>query len=143
MPSERDDPTAIRAIVVTAEDVVAALEARRRTGRRAVLRVTPPFAARMRARLHVAGRGSDDGDSRPVNLHPERLVERVPQYPEPGATGEPPSDPADDRERAASVATWRTAVGERIVDEVRLPGTDNRVTVTALGADGGPERPAG
>lgn len=129
------DPTVVRSIAVTATDVVAALEARRRTGRRAVLRVTPPFSARMRARLHVEGREGDYGvGPTPVHIHPARLVSGVPRYPEPGETAEPPgATAADDGERAPTVEAWRTAVRAGIVEEVTLPGTDHRVTVKVLG----------
>ncbi|UPV74760.1 hypothetical protein M0R89_01495 [Halorussus limi] len=50
-----EDPRAIRSVAVTADDAVAAYEARQRSPRRPVLRVTPPFSGRMRARLHDAG----------------------------------------------------------------------------------------
>ncbi|GAA0258711.1 hypothetical protein [Halobaculum roseum] len=56
MPQSDDsDPAVIRQLAVTADDVLAALEARDRGRREAVLRITPPFSGRMRARLHVAG----------------------------------------------------------------------------------------
>lgn len=128
------DPTVVRSIAVTASDVVSALEARRRTGRRAVLRVTPPFSARMRARLHVEGREGDYGDGlTPIHLHPTRLVGDVPRYPAPDGTAEPPGPGADDRERADSVEAWRAAVRGSLVDAVMLPGTDHRVAVKPLG----------
>lgn len=135
MSAERDDRTAIGSIAVTAGDVVAALEARRRTGRRAVLRVTPPFSARMRARLHVAGREAEYGDPRPVHLHPDLLVGDVPGYPAPTETAEPSTTVTRDPDPAASVDAWRTAVRGRIVDAVTLPGTDHRVRVVTLGTD--------
>ncbi|WP_311173190.1 hypothetical protein [Halobellus ordinarius] len=47
------DPRRIRALAVTTEDVVDAFEASVRGGRELVLRVTPPFSGRMRARLHA------------------------------------------------------------------------------------------
>ncbi|UPW00779.1 hypothetical protein M0R88_01430 [Halorussus gelatinilyticus] len=50
-----EDPRAIRSVAVTTDDVVAAHEARQRSPRRPVLRVTPPFTGRMRARLHDPG----------------------------------------------------------------------------------------
>ncbi|MFB6305357.1 MAG: hypothetical protein ABEH47_09330 [Haloferacaceae archaeon] len=135
MPDGSDDPAVLRSIAVTTGDVVAALEARRRTGRRAVLRVTPPFSARMRARLHVEGREGEYGASpAPIHLHPERLVGDVPRYPEPSGTGEPPRPGATDGgERAESVEAWRAAVRESVVEAVTLPGTDHRVEVKALG----------
>lgn len=129
------DPTVLRSIAVTTADVVAALEARRRTGRRAVLRVTPPFSARMRARLHVEGREGDYGDGpAPIHLHPARLVGEVPPHPDPGETAEPPGPgAAGDRGRAESVEAWRGAVRDAVVDAVTLPGTDHRVRVKPLG----------
>lgn len=53
MPSEPSDPTVVRSLAVTTGDVVAALEVNRTSDDHATLRVTPPFSARMRARLHV------------------------------------------------------------------------------------------
>jgi len=134
-PIDNANPTTIRSVAISVPDVVAALEARRRTGRRAVLRVTPPFSGRMRARLHVARGGADDDAS--LHIHPGRLVTGVSRYPEPAGTGEPPPDAGTDgRDRAPSVVAWRDAVRDGIVDEVRLPGTDHRVAVTALGGEG-------
>lgn len=133
MSEGHPDPTVVRSVAVTASDVVAALEARRRTGRRAVLRVTPPFSGRMRARLHVEGREGDYGEPpAPIHVHPARLVAGVSRYPDPSGTAEPPG-PTDDRDPAASVEDWRAAVRDAIVDEVTLPGTDHRVAVKVLG----------
>jgi len=53
VPSESSDPTLVRSIAVTSGDVVAALELNRTSDDEATLRITPPFSARMRARLHV------------------------------------------------------------------------------------------
>ncbi|MFC6874448.1 hypothetical protein [Halobellus marinus] len=47
------DPRRIRSLAVTTADVVDAFEASVRGGRELVLRVTPPFSGRMRARLHA------------------------------------------------------------------------------------------
>jgi hypothetical protein len=60
-----DDPATIRSVAVTVDDVLTALEARQRTDTRAVLRVTPPFAGRMRARLHVVGDQEPDAGHGP------------------------------------------------------------------------------
>lgn len=123
-----DDPTVVRSVAVTVEDVALALAARRRSGRRAVLRVTPPFSARMRARLHVAGRGGDEGaNPRPIHLPPDRLVDDVP--PTPDGTADP-----SDADRDSTAAAWRAAVRDAVVDEVVLPGIDHRVEVIALGS---------
>jgi hypothetical protein len=63
-----DDPTTVRSVAVTVDDVVTALEARQRADTPAVLRVTPPFAGRMRARLHVVGEaGAVDGETGAVD----------------------------------------------------------------------------
>src|SRR6056297_3579117 len=52
-----DEPSAIRSVAVTRADVVTALESNLRSDGRTVLRVTPPFSGRMRARLHEMGTG--------------------------------------------------------------------------------------
>lgn len=57
------DPTDVRAIAVRRDEVVAALEANVRRDAGTVLRVTPPFAGRMRARLHRKGTGSGGAGS--------------------------------------------------------------------------------
>jgi hypothetical protein len=72
VPSESSDPILVRSIAVTSGDVVAALELNRTSDDEATLRVTPPFSARMRARLHVdrtggAGRVDRSGDTNRVD----------------------------------------------------------------------------
>jgi len=84
-----DDPTTVRSVAVTREDVVRALELRERGGPRAVLRVTPPFSGRMRARLHVAGREGEYADPPPLHLPPDRLVRDPPPLPRAADADEP------------------------------------------------------
>lgn len=73
MPLESEDPRTVDVLVVHADDVVAALAATAQ-GRETVLRATPPFRGRQRARIHVvesvdgadghpAGGGTDDDDA--------------------------------------------------------------------------------
>jgi hypothetical protein len=52
MPSESSNPRTVDVLVVHADDVIAALAATAQ-GRETVLRVTPPFRGRQRARIHV------------------------------------------------------------------------------------------
>lgn len=136
-----DDPTTVRSVAVTRDDVVRALELRERGGPRAVLRVNPPFAGRMRARLHVEGKEGEYDDPAPVHIPPERLVRGPPPFPS--------VDEAEDALRAAgaysldrhrerherAVEGWRRAVGERIVDEatVETAAGPHRVAVKVLG----------
>lgn len=63
MPLESEDPRTVDVLVVHADDVVAALAATAQ-GRETVLRVTPPFRARQRARIHVV-EGVDGADGAP------------------------------------------------------------------------------
>lgn len=63
MPLESEDPRTVDVLVVHADDVVAALAATAQ-GRETVLRVTPPFRGRQRARIHVV-EGVDGADGPP------------------------------------------------------------------------------
>jgi hypothetical protein len=63
MPLESEDPRTVDVLVVHADDVVAALAATAQ-GRETVLRVTPPFRGRQRARIHVV-EGVDGADGAP------------------------------------------------------------------------------
>lgn len=133
------DPRAIRSIAVSAEDVVTALEAARRSGRDPVLRVTPPFSGRMRARLHGDGATTYDEDPAPIHVDPDDLVaDTAPAYPTPAETeDELRADPAVEysrerhRERhAAAVADWREAVTDHVVDAVTLETSAGPVEVS-------------
>ena len=125
------DPTEIRSIAVRADDLVTALEHRLRSGGDAVLRVTPPFTPRMRARIHVADR-APEGDPAPVHVDPADLVTDVPAYPEPGETedelrADPDVEYTRERHRERhrrAVEAWREAVPEHAVDEVAIDAGD-------------------
>lgn len=124
----------IRSIAVHAEDVVAAIEANRDDGPRTVLRVTPPFDGRMRARLHVehADEYAERDDPNPIHVAPSRLVADPPARPTPDETADRLRDDPDaaysvethhDR-HAAAMAAWREALAGSIVDSVTLDGPD-------------------
>jgi hypothetical protein len=143
---DEEDPRSIRSVAVTTGDAVAAYEARQRSPRRPVLRVTPPFSGRMRARLHdpgpVAGesdtaaesRGgvneSDDLDAATGALHvpPERFLDAdaIPAFPSPDDTedalrADPDAEFTVERHREGhveAVERWREAVREGVADEV-------------------------
>lgn len=133
-----DDPTDVRSIAVRRDELVAALEANVRRDAGTVLRVTPPFAGRMRARLHREGVGSGatgsggaggEGDgsaaaggggeadrgvgdeAAPVHVAPASLVEAVPPYPAPDETA--------DELRAADEPYSRERHRERHEERVR------------------------
>lgn len=124
-------------------DVVTALEANERRDRNAVLRVTPPFAGRMRARLHLAGaEGGYDDDARPVHLPPERLVRDPPAFPTVDETGdelrasEEPYSRERHRERhAEAVEAWRRTVRDSLDGRATLetPAGPHEVDVNYLG----------
>lgn len=139
MPTEDadPDPTAIRSIAVTVDDVVTALEATRRSDRRTVLRITPPFSARMRARIHRP----DSDTTAAIHLDPADLVVDPPPYPAPDDTAdrlraadEYTTDRHHDR-HAAAVEEWRAAVRDAVVEAVDLPTETGsyRVEVKRLG----------
>lgn len=137
-----DDPTAIRSVAVQRDDLVTAVEANERGDAGAVLRVTPPFSGRMRARIHRAGADGAAGDPEPIHFEPAALVTSVPAYPDPDGTEDAlrESDDPYTRERhrerhAERVEAWRETVGDRIRDRVTVRvGTEpHQVEVTLLG----------
>ncbi len=140
---ESDDPTVIGVLAVTTEDIVTAIEANERRGADAVLRVTPPFSGRMRARLHLDGAESEYDDPAPLHLEPDRFVGAVPAFPSPDDTeDEIRSDPevtySPERHRErheAAVEAWREEVREAVLDAVtvRTPSGGHDVRVATLG----------
>jgi len=142
---ESSDPTVIRSIAVTAEDVVSALELNQTSADTAVLRVTPPFSGRMRARLHVAAEAGYEQDPAPLHIDPDDLVDEPPPYPRPAETADAlRADPAEtytverhhDRHRQA-VQGWRETVTRTVRDSILLDTPDGNcdVSVVVLGED--------
>ena len=151
MTDEPEDPGAasperIRSIAVHRGDVANALEATLRSDRAVVLRVTPPFSGRMRARLHSLGDGtgsstapSESAAGSPIHIDPRDLVAETPPYPEVDETTSeyPGADVETRRERhAEAVAAWRETVRQSVVSSVTIAdgdGTNREVDVTVLG----------
>ena len=139
---ESDDPTVIRALAVTADDVVAALEANERRSAGAVLRVTPPFSGRMRARLHRSGAEADYGTPAPLHVPPARFVASPPPLPTPDDTGDElrtdpdlEYDPETHRRRhEAALESWRAAVRESLRERtiIDTPAGPHEVDVSVL-----------
>jgi hypothetical protein len=135
----------VRSIAVHAEDVVAAIEANRSDGPRTVLRVTPPFDGRMRARLHVEhdGEYAASDEPSPIHVAPSRLVADPPARPTPDETadrlrGDPDtaySVETHHERHAAAMTTWREALAESIVESITLDGSagPHSVDVVVLG----------
>ncbi len=121
------DPTRIRSVAVHREDVAKALEATLRTDRRVVLRVTPPYSGRMRARIHSVDespKGGGRAPDGPIHIDAADLVEASPQYPEADETAAelPDADVAARRERhAEAVAEWRATIRESVGGTVEIP----------------------
>lgn len=144
MPAESGDPRDVRSLAISAKDLVAAVETNRTSDREAVLRITPPFSGRMRARLHVV-QGTDPGGSpRPVCLDPEAvLTADAPAYPRPSATedalrADPDEEYTVDRHHeyhAEAVAAWREALLEAVRDRVCIdtPRGRTEVEIAILG----------
>ncbi|QWC20588.1 hypothetical protein [Halorubrum sp. 2020YC2] len=143
-------PDRIRSVAVHRDDVASALEATLRSDREVVLRATPPFSGRMRARLHALDAGGQEADGEdaksgddsdapaPIHVDPRDLVSAVPPYPEPDdtATEYPDADLETRRERhAEAVESWRERVRERVGStvEIEVDGKSRAVDVVALG----------
>jgi len=121
-----DDPRRIASMAVHRDDVANALEATLRSDRQVVLRITPPFSGRMRARIHRVDEGSEpDG---PIHVPAAALVETVPAYPEVDDTTAalPDADVETRRERhAKAVTAWRAAVRDGVGGRVDLAVDDS------------------
>ncbi len=135
------EPTAIRSLAVSVEDVVTALELNETTPREAVLRVTPPFSGRMRARLHVV---TDESGEETIHVDPETLLEPdAPSYPTAADTeDELRDDPGESYtverhhdHHLDAVADWRNKVANSIRARATIQTADgpHEVDVTALG----------
>ena len=132
------DPSAIRSVAVSAADLLAAMEAEASGEATAVLRVTPPFSGRMRARLHVV---QDDADDGTVHIPPSAFFDDAPAYPTPDETADelraaPEKSYSVDRHREyheRRVDQWRETLLDCVVPSVSVPGTDHDVRVSVLG----------
>lgn len=135
MAPEGDDPAVVRSLAVTADDAIAAIETRRQRGKRVVLRATPPYSGRMRARLHVP---AEDSTPESVTIDPVALLDPdAPTYPRPAETEDELRADRDaeyaierhhDRHEQA-IATWREQVRDHFVDETTIETTDGKQTV--------------
>jgi hypothetical protein len=122
--SHGDDPGRIESLAVHTDDVLTALEVRVRGRRLAVLRVVPPFSARMRARIHVVDGAGQDDDA--LHVPPGCFVTDRPPYPTVDGTED------DLRERgvysvphhrevhARAVDDWRETVRARLRERIEL-----------------------
>lgn len=140
MPSA--DPTVVHTLAVTVEDAVTAHEANQRGDASTVLRLTPPFSGRMRARIHRGG--VVDADPAPVHVPPAALLDDdVPGFPAPDDTedairADPDATytPELHRERHVErVERWRERLRDHLADSAVLdtPAGPHRVDVAWLG----------
>ena len=137
---DESDPTVVHSLAVTTDDLVTAIEANVRRDAGAVLRVTPPFSGRMRARIHVE---HDDDPPEPLCVPPERFVEPISPFPSPDTTeDELRADPdisytrsRHRRRHEAAVEEWRAAIRESRRDRitVRIDDGSHEVRVAWLG----------
>ncbi|MBX0294823.1 hypothetical protein [Haloarcula nitratireducens] len=133
------DPSAIRSLAVSAEDLLAAAEASARDGPNAVLRVTPPYSGRMRARLHVV---QGDADDETLHVPPASFLrEDAPPYPTPDQTADELRDRDDETYGVARhreyherrVAEWRETLPDYVVETVTIPADGHEVRISLLG----------
>lgn len=134
------DPSAIRSLAITADDLVAAVEANTRGERTVVLRVTPPYSGRMRARIHVVQPAEDDDGT--LHLHPDSVLRTsAPPFPTPDRTEDDLRSATSEsysveRHRAyheRRVEEWRASLPEYVVDRVAVPAVGHEVRIALLG----------
>ena len=109
------DPTVVNTVVVTVSDVVAACEACDRNRQETVLRITPPFSGRMRARLHVADVDAIYEEPAPIHVHPRTFLSDLPPY--------PGSDPD----------AWRSLAASSLREEATIETDRGTTTVRVVG----------
>jgi hypothetical protein len=133
------DPSVIRSLAIRAEDLVTAAETTARGEQTAVLRVTPPYSGRMRARLHVV-QAAETTDT--IHLDPRELLDDdAPPFPTPDETEDDLRTDPDEtytveghrQYHESRVETWRDTVLDHVRDSVPLQGTDTTVSVSILG----------
>ncbi|WP_408957783.1 hypothetical protein [Natrinema sp. 74] len=143
--AENDDPSAIRSVALSPDDAVNAYAYSRENPGEAVLRITPPFHGRMRARIHVY-RVDDTELTGAVHLAPADVIadDVVADYPDLESaladadidTDANPDAAGRIRERHAdAVADWQDRARGAIVDAVTLEADDSprRVEIKTLG----------
>lgn len=123
-----DDPSAIRSVALSPEDAVDAYVYSRENPGDAVLRATPPFHGRMRARIHVY-QVDDTELTGAVHISPADVIadDVIATYPDLEShlpevdEGEGSDDPdAIHKRHAKAVADWQDRAREAIVDSVTL-----------------------
>jgi hypothetical protein len=130
VPRESDTAREIDVLVVHVDDVIAAVAATAQ-GRETVLRVTPPFRSRQRARLHVPderdGADVDDRDIEPLLVPAGAFVtDDAPSFPRAPDTEPAPaeSDMYDVDEHferhVDAVGDWREHVPQHFRDELTV-----------------------
>jgi len=133
------DPDVVDVLVVHADDVVRALAATAQ-GRETVLRVTPPFRRRQRARIHVPRDADpaiddaavdDEGGRAPLLVPPTAFVDAdAPSFPrapetEPAPAESPSYDVDEHFERHEdAVSEWRERVPGHFREETTVRGSE-------------------
>jgi hypothetical protein len=137
--ADDDDPSAIRSLAVSPEDVVNAFAYGQENPGDAVLRVTPPFHGRMRARIHVY-HVDDTHLTGAVHLSPEDVLadEILEAYPR--LEDERRNSKSDETERlrrrhAEAIEAWQERARGAIVETALIDTDDGpqRVDLKRIG----------
>ena len=128
MSDDTESISGIRSIAVHAADIVEAYEGNIRSERSFVLRLTPPYHGRMRARIH-----DSEVDDRGVAIafEPATLLDEseIPPYPDPADTedalrADPTRSYTAERHRelhVERVREWRIDVSDAILESISVP----------------------
>lgn len=134
------DPSVVRSLAISADDLVAAVEASARDAQTVVLRATPPYSGRMRARIHVVQ--PDEADDETLHVDPSDVLrESAPLFPTPDLTEDElrtseSESYSVERHRTyheQRVSEWRESLPEYVVERVELPAVGREVRIGLLG----------
>ncbi|MCU4926300.1 hypothetical protein OB905_09940 [Halobacteria archaeon AArc-dxtr1] len=127
--TDGDDPTVIRSLAIAVEDVLDAAVYNRENPGTAVLRVTPPFHGRMRARLHVY-REDDRELTGAIHVPPRSFLPKRTRTAYPDFESRPPDVGSDGEDEDGPIDNWRSQARDSLRETVTIDTGEKSHTVS-------------